>query len=114
MLNTVLEAISLLNIGLLSVASSYQLLNNQNSMLITTISVSIAFITFTFIVFYHTSVKPASLKICKDTRLHLAHAKMKIDEGLQQNEEQNDKVSCYHGLITHSSIELQEPLLEEL
>ena len=84
LLNTILEVISLLNIGLLSIASSYQLLNNQNSMLITSISVSIAFITFLFIVLYHASVKLASLQICKDMRVHIivAISKMKRDKRL--------------------------------
>ena len=108
--NTILEIISLLNIGLLSITSSYQLLNNKNSKLTTSISASIAFITFIFIVIYHISLKLASLKICEDLKLRIVTAVTKVrkNEGLQVDEQQTTD-----GFITHSCIELQEPLLEE-
>ena len=110
MFNTILEIISLLNIGLLSITSSYQLLNNKNSKLTTSISASIAFITFILIVIYHISLKLASLKICEDLKLRIVTAVTKVrkNEGLQVDEQQTTD-----GFITHSTIELQEPLLEE-
>ena len=113
LLNTIFEILSLLNIGLLSVASSYQLLNNQNSMLTTSISVSIAFIMFIFIFIYHATVKLASLKKSKDVRVRIVTAitRMKRDERQEENEQQKDQATG--GPITHTSIELHEPLLEE-
>ena len=113
LLNTVLEVISSLNIGLLSVASSYQLLNNQNSMLTTSISVSIAFTTFTFIILYHASVKLASLKMCKGMRVCIvtAIAKMKKHGRLEESEEQQPQGQAMSNVVTHSSIELKEPLI---
>ena len=116
LLNTVLEIISLMNIGQLSVASSYQILNNQNSMLSTSISVSIAFITFMFLLLYHTTVKLASLKRCKDMKVHLisAIAKIKKDRRQEEIEEQQPQGQlAMANIVTHSSIELHEPLIPE-
>ena len=82
-LNNVLESLSLLN--MVFIASSYQLLNNHSGIILfTTItSVSIAFIMFVFIVFYHASLKIVSLRRCKHMRSRIvtAVAKMKRDEG---------------------------------
>ena len=111
--NTILEIISLLNIGLLSIASSYQLLNNKSSVIPTSISASIAFITFVFIVIYHVCVKVASLKMCKDMKLRIITAvtKMRKNEGLELDDQQKGQATG--GFVTHTSIELHEPLLEE-
>ena len=118
LLNSVLEIILLLNIGMLSVISSYQLLNNQNSMHMltctTTISISIAFIMFIFVVLHHTSVKLASLKICKDmkARLITVITNIKKDRILEEIDEQLPQGHTMANLVTHSSIELHEPLIE--
>ena len=111
--NTILEIISFLNIGLLSIASSYQLLNDKSSMIPTSISASIAFVTFVFIILYHVSVKLASLKICKDMRLRnvTAVTNTRKNKGLELDEHQKGQATG--GFITHSSVELHEPLLEE-
>ena len=111
--NTILEIISLLNIGLLSIASSYQLLNNKSSVIPTSISAGIAFITFVFIVIYHVCVKVASLKIYKDMKLCIVTAitKMRKNEGLELDEQQEGQATS--SFVTHSSVELHEPLLEE-
>ena len=111
--NTILEIISLLNIGLLSIASSYQLLNNKSSVIPTSISASIAFITFVFIILYHVCVKVASLKICKDMKVHIVTAvtKMRKNEELELDDQQEGQATG--GFITHSSVKLHEPLLEE-
>ena len=114
LLNTILEVISLLNIGLLSVASTYQLLINQDSMLTTSISVSIAFITSIFVVLYHASVKIASLKICKATKARIVTAisKIKKDRRPIEIEEQQPQGQAMINIVTHSSIELKKPLIE--
>ena len=111
--NTILEIISLLNIGLLSIASSYQLLNNKSSVIPTSISASIAFITFVFIVIYHVCVKLASLKIYKDMKVRIVTAvtKMRKNEGLELDDQQEGQATG--GFVTHSSVKLYEPLLEE-
>ena len=111
--NTVLEITSLLNIGLLSIASSYQLLNDKSSMIPTSISASIAFIMFVFVILYHFSMKLASLKMCKDMKLHIVTAitKMRKSEGLELDDQQKGQATG--GFVTHTSIELHEPLLEE-
>ena len=111
--NTILEIISLLNIGLLSIASSYQLLNNKSSVIPTSISASIAFITFLFIVIYHVCMKVASLKIYKDMKVHIVTAvtKMRKNEGLELDDQQEGQATG--GIVTHSSVKLHEPLLEE-
>ena len=113
LLNTVLEVISLLNIALLSVSSSYQLLNNRDSMLTTSISVSIAFIAFVFIVLYHASVKLASMKIYKATKFRIitAFSKKTGDRKLEEIEEQQPQGQAMTNIVTHSSIELHEPLI---
>ena len=112
LLNTALEIISLLNIVMLSIASSYQLLNNQSSIFTTSISASIAFITFIFIVVYHATLKLALLEVCKDmiVRVVMAINKRKNDEepDLDENELQ---CQAMDNVIMHTSIELNEPLL---
>ena len=84
-------------------------------MITTSISVSTAFITFTFIVLYHTCVKLALLKICKDMKVHLTTAIVKVnlrDGSLEEIEEQHPQGQAIVNLVTHISIELQEPLIE--
>ena len=113
LINTILEIISLLNIGLLSIASSCQLLNNKSSVIPTSISASIAFITFVFIVIYHVCMKVASLKIYKDMKLCIITAitKMRKNKRLELDDQQKGQATG--GFVTHTSIELHEPLLEE-
>ena len=78
-------------------------------MLTPSISVSIAFIMFTFIVLYHASVKLASLKICNDMRVRImtVFTKMKKDRRLEEVEEQQPQGQAMANIVTHSSIELK-------
>ena len=108
LLNTALEIISLLNLVMLSIASSYQLLNNQSSIVSTSISTTIAFITFVFIIVYHATVKLASLKRCKDMRVHVVMAINKWRNG-KEPELQHRAVD---DVVTHTSVDLNESLLE--
>ena len=58
-------------------------------------------------------MKLASVKLCKDLKVRIVTAvpKMKKNEGLELNEQHEGQEPS--GFVTHSSIELHEPLLEE-
>ena len=80
-------------------------------MLTTSISPSIVFITFVFIVVCHATVKLVSLKICKDMRVRVVMAinNRKNGEEPEENELQHQAMDDD---VMHTSIELNEPLLE--
>lgn len=61
-LHNILDTVSLLNLGLLSVATFYQLLNGQNAVLITMISTSVAICIFILIILYHGALRITLLR----------------------------------------------------
>ena len=106
LLHNILEALSVFNLGLLSVATLYQISNGENNALITHVSTGVAFIMSICITLYHCVERLLSLRIAKLIRSQIGtHMCKKIanTEHIQPLPKQPK--------VTHTSIELTEPLI---
>lgn len=79
--HNILEIISILNLGLLSGTTLYQLLNDSK-FLATTVSTSISFTTFIFIVFYYAVKRLVKLRDLKSKFSTMAIWTRKVKEQL--------------------------------
>ena len=112
-LYNILEITSLLNLGLLSATSFYQLLNDSGLILTTSVSISAAFITFTFILLFHATLQlMSSRKIRNAVSYLIMITRSRI--GREQREEEIDiRPMVVSQGLTHTSVELHESLLDE-
>jgi hypothetical protein len=110
----ILEIISLLNSGFLSAISFYQLLNDGGLAATTSVSISVAFITFTFILLFHGTMQLKSSRKIKSAVSCLIPIAARLRLGREQREEEIDigPLIINQGL-THTSVELHEPLLDD-
>ena len=107
----VLECFFLLNMGILSAISLYQFtLEESGKPNATYVSVSIALIVFSFIVFFH-----AIQKICKANQGRklkcILHSKFDPLRRKKSETVSNLQLINAQSHLTHTSIELEEPLL---
>jgi hypothetical protein len=109
----ILEIISLLNSGFLSAISFYQLLNDGGLAATTSVSISVAFITFTFILLFHATLQlKSSRKIRSAVSYLIPIARLRL--GREQREEDIDiGPLIINQELTHTSVELHEPLLDD-
>ena len=108
LLHNILEALSIFNLGLLSVATLYQISNGKNNVLITYISSSVAFIITICITFYHCVERLLSLRIAKLIRslIDTHMCKKGTNTGHVQPLPKQPEV-------THTSVELTELLISQ-
>ena len=106
----ILEITSLLNLGILSATSFYQLLNDSGLILTTSISISAAFVTFVFILLFHATLRlMSSRKIRNAVSYLITRSRM----GRKQREEVIDiRPIAVAQDLTHTSVELHESLLD--
>ena len=106
----ILEITSLLNLGLLSAISFYQLLNDSRLILTTSISISATFVTFVFILLFHATLRlMSSRKIRNAVSYLITRSRM----GREQREEVIDiRPIAVAQDLTHTSVELHESLLD--
>ena len=111
-LHNIFEIASLLNVGFLSIATFYQLLNDKSTFITTTISTSITFVIFVLIILYHTVQKLTSLRNVRHAKSWLsAHIDNIVRMRKGTKEEEQNKTN-FQG-ITHTSIELLEKLIQD-
>ena len=113
--HTILEALSIFNLGQLSVATLYQISNEGSSLRITltNISTSIAFIIFIYITFYHVTQRLLSLKKVKYIISQLKERTYNGDRKKESAKNQEVNLSTMNSEITHTSVKLSQPLLSE-
>ena len=109
-LYNMLEIISLLNLGLLSATSFYQLLDEGGLVLTTSISISAAFITFIFILLLHATLQLMLIKKIRNTVSYLTNESRTKRE--QREEIDIRPIEVAQKDLTHTSIELYESLLD--
>ena len=105
-LHNILEALSIFNLGLLSVATLYQISNGGNNVVVTYISTSVAFIISICITFYHGVERLLSLRIVKLIRSGTHICKKGANTERVQPLSKLSKV-------THTSVELTELLISQ-
>ena len=108
----ILEITSLLNSGFLSAISFYQLLNDSGLAVTTSVSISVAFVTFIFILLFHATVQ---LKSSRKIRSAVSNL---IPNYVLRREPERDEVDIRplitpQDVLTHTSVELHESLLED-
>ena len=112
-LHNVLEITSLLNLGFLSVVTLYQLSSDGNKTTTTYVSTSIAFIIFSLLVLCHAVQRVLSLR---KNQLWMFVARLQRKGKVLLNDRSNDHqvqtVQDGHQGITHTSIELCRPLVQ--
>ena len=113
LLHNILEIVSLLNVGFLSVATFYQLLNGKSTTTTTTISTSIGFAIFILITLYHTVQQLMSLRKVRDAKSQLSANIANVVRMRRggKDEEQNQNRGNTKNKVTHTSVELCESLI---
>ena len=108
----ILEITSLLNSGFLSAISFYQLLNDSELAVTTSVSISIAFVTFIFILLFHATMQ---LKSSRKIRSAISNLIPNYRLRREQREEEIDigPLITPQDDLTHTSVELHEALLED-
>jgi predicted outer membrane repeat protein len=110
----ILEIISLLNSGFLSAISFYQLLNDGGLAATTSVSISVAFITFTFILLFHGTLQLKSSRKIRSAVSYLIPIVARLRFGREQREEEIDiGPLIINQELTHTSVELHELLLDD-
>ena len=115
-LHNILETISLLNLGFLSVATYYQLFNDRSAVSATTVSTGLAFVTFVFVSAYHAVQQLASQNNLKSQlTVHRADVIGRIQK-LGRKKKQGGNFTAYASgdddqEISHTSIELHDFLI---
>ena len=108
----ILEITSLLNSGFLSVISFYQLLNDSGLAVTTSVSISVAFITFIFILLFH-----ATMQLKSSRRIRSAVSNLIPNYVLRRGPEREEidigPLITPQDDLTHTSVELHESLLED-
>ena len=108
----VFEITFLLNLGILSATSFYQLLIDSGLILTTSISISVAFITFAFILMFHAILQlKSSRKISNAVSYLIIRSRMGREHRGEENLINIGPIAAAHNL-THTSVELHESLLD--
>ena len=113
-LHNILEIVHFSNLGFLSIATIYQLSNDGSRTPTTYISTSIFLFLFVSVVLYHALHRSLSLKSAKIIKSWLTVNISRCfpsREGEQTQNKQTIPNNCPK-LITHTSIELTEPLIQ--
>ena len=115
LLNNCLELIFLLNLGLTSTATSFELSRKKHSPAVIYTSTGITFVIFVGIILYHIQWQlllrtGAKLKIKKLTQL--LHLIYKRDENVENIQLQNSKHESPRQ-VTYTVVELTQPLLQD-
>ena len=108
----ILEIISLLNSGFLSAISFYQLLNDSGLAVTTSVSISVAFITFIFILLFHATMQLKSSRKIKSAVSNIIPNYI-LRRGPEREEIDIGPVITPQDALTHTSVELHEALLED-
>ena len=110
----ILETVMLLNLGLISIGILYKLQAGSNTNIITYSSISITFATFLAMVVHQAWLRSMSTLIGQ-TAQSLVHWGIRcfkhnrtIDHVDTENQGEINKVN----MVTHTSVELEEPLLD--
>ena len=108
----ILEITSLLNSGFLSAISFYQLLNDGGLAVTTSVSISVAFVTFIFVLLFHATMQ---LKSSRKIRSAVSNLIPNYRLKREQREEEIDigPLITPQDALTHTSVELHEALLED-
>lgn len=110
----ILETLMLLNLGLLSIGILHELQAGNNTKNITYTSISITFAIFLAIVLYHAWLRFISTRIGQMARflVYRGLCCFKLNRAIidRIDTEHNDK-SRNVNIVTHTSVELEEPLL---
>ena len=109
----ILEITSLLNSGFLSVISFYQLLNDSGLAVTTSLSISVAFITFIFILLFH-----ATMQLKSSRKIKSAISNLIPNYNILRREPEREEIDIGplitpQDVLTHTSVELHEALLED-
>ena len=113
LLHNILEAMSFFNLGLLSVATLYQISNKGDRDVTTYISTSVAFVIFICVTLYHAVQRLLSLRRIKLIWSHIRAYVCKIAKPMKrdENEELVTNKQFSLNVITHSVVELAQPLI---
>ena len=106
----ILEITSLLNSSFLSAISFYQLLNDSGLAVTTSVSISVAFVTFIFILLFHTTMQ---LKSIKSAVSNLIPNRLTLRRDSEREEIDIGSLITPQDALTHTSVELRESLLED-
>ena len=110
------EIASLANLGLLSVTTFYQLLVDSRPALTTNLSVGVAFVTFIAIVLYHGAERLLSQRKVRDvssSALSYVAARVHGVKKGRRDEIEVCTVATQQEELTHTSMELHEPLINK-
>ena len=113
-LQNALELLFLLNLGLLSFTTSYQVANDGDKTLTTYLSVSFSLFLFTLIILYHIFQRLLSIQKVKSLKSYITFIlKLPFDtkEESELNQSGQNQLQDATAWVTHTSIELTEPLI---
>ena len=108
----ILEIISLLNSSFLSAISFYQLLNDSGLAVTTSLSISVAFVTFIFILLFHATMQLKSSRKIKSAVSNVIPNYI-LRRGPEREEIDIGPLITPQDALTHTSVELHESLLED-
>ena len=109
----ILEITSLLNSGFLSAISFYQLLNNSGLAVTTSVSISIAFLTFIFILLFHATIQLKSSRKIRSAVSNLIPNRLMLRRDPEREAIDIGPLITPQDVLTHTSVELHESLLED-
>ena len=109
----ILEITSLLYSGFLSVISFYQLLNDSGLAVTTSVSISVAFITFIFILLFHATMQLKSSRKIRSAVSNLIPNRLTLRREPEREEIDIGPLITPQDAFTHTSVELHEALLED-
>ena len=109
----ILEITSLLNSGFLSAISFYQLLNDSGLAVTTSLSISVAFVTFIFILLFHATMQLKSSRKIRSAVLNLIPNRLTLRKDPEREEIDIGPLITPKDVLIHTSVELHEALLED-
>ena len=109
LLQNILEALLLFNLGLVSVASLYQISNEENRSITIYLSTSVSFVIFICVTLYHAVQRMLSLRRIKLIWSHISACICPVKTDKNEEHAMNKQFSL--NVVTHSSVELAEPLI---
>ena len=109
----ILEITSLLNSGFLSAISFYQLLNDSGLAVTTSVSTSVAFMTFIFVLLFHAIIQLKSSRKIRSAVSNLIPNRLTLRREAEREEIDIGPLITPQDALTHTSVELHESLLED-
>ena len=109
----ILETLMLLNLGLLSIGILHELQAGNNTKNITYTSTSITFAIFLAIILYHAWLRFISTRIGQIARslVYRGLCCFKLNRAIDHIDTEHNDESIKVNIVTHTSVELEEPLL---